>query len=506
MRRVGIKTKALAVAGGVIGLFVLFVLVSLVYLRHLEKGFSLVSNKIYPTYEKGLNLSNHFRNSKNWLVRYVIETDPEKIEIWKKNYEENFKHALDQFRAIENQSEENLKKSVEKIKEHMNVFSQKVHPIIEKHEDHLAKTAFMAALMKEYSEIIQAIQLHLNNASAGISDQKFPKGIQELKVIVSDMESAVKEPLILPLEIKTENELNFLLKEKRTYFDSKLTGFNQRFETMLSILKESNSKKELREAKLFSIKLSQLVLSEGGIFDLLKQDIDDHLFIWKAIEEVNKAYESVDEQTALFSKQVKERLDKSMVDLKITRRKSNFFFILLLASSICFVFVLHYFVEKRILVPLNNLSTIARKVEEGNFELRVSAPESEDEIKDLVLSFNSMVDKLGRSRKQLFLATEEIIQQYQKLKKHHTEPLAEPLEKEADIPKGGLRFFDNMSHEIRTPLAIIKQAVENLKSDLLTKEQTRKTIEFADQAIGRLNNLVTIYIDLSEKKETKKPV
>lgn len=495
MRRVGIQTKALAVTGGLIGLFVLFVAASLVYLRYLEKGFSLVSNKIYPTYEKALNLSSQFRSSKNWLVRYVIETDPEKIELWKKNYENNFKQTLNQFQKIEDQSDKSLKESIVKMKDHLNLFSEKVRPIIEKHEDHLAKVAFMAALMKEHSKIIEAIQFHLNHASSGISGQKLLNKIQELSVMASNMESIIKEPLILPLEIKTESELNALLKEKRTYFDSKLLSFNQTFEVMLSSLKESSAKKELREAKLSSLKLSQLVLSEGGIFDLLKQDIDDYLFIWKTIEDVNKAYESVDKKTVLFSQQIKEKLDASIRGLKIARKKSHFFFMLLLIFSVCFIFILHYFVKTRVLAPLNNLSTIALKVEEGNLELREPVPEQEDEIRDLVLSFNSMIDKLSRSRKQLCLATEEIIFQYKKIGTKMHEP---------SVSKVGADFFENMSHEFRSPLAIIKQAIENLKSGALTKEQIDKTIEIENRAVDRLKNLVTIYVDLSEKKVTKK--
>lgn len=413
MQRVSIQTKALAVMGGLIGLFILFVLVSLAYLRHLEKGFSLVSNKIYPTYEKALNLSSHFRSSKNWLVRYVIETDPEKIELWKKNYEENFKSTLDQFQALKNQSEENLIKSVEKIKGHLNFFSEKVSPIIGKHEDRLAKIAFMAGLVKEHSEIIHGIQFHLNNALSGGTDQESQKGIQGLLTIISKLEPIFKEPLILPLEIKTESELRSLLKEKRVYFDSNLIDFNKLFKTVFSALKESNKKKELRGAKLFSLKLNHLVLSDGGIFDILKQDVDDYLFIWKAIEDVNKAHESVVEETALFSQQIKEKLDASMSGLKIARERSNLFFALLLVFSICFIFVLHYFIKTRTLV-LNNLLTIARKVEEGNLELKGSVPRQEDEIRDLILSFNSMIDKISRSRKQLCIATEEIISQYKK--------------------------------------------------------------------------------------------
>lgn len=65
-------------------------------------------------------------------------------------------------------------------------------------------------------------------------------------------------------------------------------------------------------------------------------------------------------------------------------------------------------------------------------------------------------------------------------------------------------MFENIFHELRSPLAIIKQAIENLKSGALTKEQMNKTIEIADRATDRLKNVVTICVDLSKEKLTKK--
>lgn len=116
-----------------------------------------------------------------------------------------------------------------------------------------------------------------------------------------------------------------------------------------------------------------------------------------------------------------------------------------------------YFLSRRILQPIRDLTQTARKIEVERMDRRIEVPPAKDELAELALTFNHMLDRLERGFKQ---------QQ---------------------------RFVSDASHELRTPVTVILGY-----SDLLSR-WGRKDANVLDEGITAIRSEAEDMQDLIEK-------
>ncbi|MEL5897904.1 HAMP domain-containing sensor histidine kinase [Clostridium sporogenes] len=141
-----------------------------------------------------------------------------------------------------------------------------------------------------------------------------------------------------------------------------------------------------------------------------------------------------------------------------------------------FIVLLSSILAKHITRPIIKLQEASKKIEEGNFEVKI-CPSSRDEIGELAKSFKSMVDTIK----------EQIVT----IKKDR-DALKE-LEMSRKI------FFDNVTHELKTPITTILGYSEIIEENGFTDEEFfKKGISHVIQESERLNRMVVELLNLSK--------
>jgi two-component system OmpR family sensor kinase len=107
-----------------------------------------------------------------------------------------------------------------------------------------------------------------------------------------------------------------------------------------------------------------------------------------------------------------------------------------------------------ILAPLDNLTTTARTISSQNLSRRVHTPDARGEMRHLVDTFNSMLDKLERS----FLSQQHLLQ--------------------------------DVSHELRTPLTVLRGEVDLALKKVRSPEEYSRVLSLTLREINRLNSLI----------------
>jgi signal transduction histidine kinase len=127
--------------------------------------------------------------------------------------------------------------------------------------------------------------------------------------------------------------------------------------------------------------------------------------------------------------------------------------------------------------PIKELSTAARKVAGGNFDVQVPADRA-DEMGTLAAAFNEMTAKLGRAREL-------------EMQLHQAE-------------KGAVvgRLAAAIAHEIRNPLNYINLTLDHLRSSFAPSDQNKRTtfIRLTDQLkteVARINRHITDFLKYS---------
>ncbi|MCK4509409.1 MAG: HAMP domain-containing protein [Desulfuromonadales bacterium] len=139
--------------------------------------------------------------------------------------------------------------------------------------------------------------------------------------------------------------------------------------------------------------------------------------------------------------------------------------VLLLTGGISLIF--HRFVRQ----PLQTISTKMAQVEEGDLTVTLE-PQSDDEVGRLMVSFNSMVERLR-------LANDELQScHYQQMER--VDRLASVGEMSAGI-----------AHEIKNPLAAISGAVTVLADDFAENDPRREVVNKVLEQIARLDKAAT---------------
>jgi signal transduction histidine kinase len=131
--------------------------------------------------------------------------------------------------------------------------------------------------------------------------------------------------------------------------------------------------------------------------------------------------------------------------------------------------IVGYFIIKNSLIPVKKVIDEVKNIEANHLEKRIKSYTSNDEIEQLVTTFNFMLDKLDDS--------------FKKIK----------------------RFSNDVSHELKTPLTVIRGEIElGLRKDRTNKEYKQilhTTLEETKQLQELINSL--LFLSKANKKEMK---
>lgn len=120
----------------------------------------------------------------------------------------------------------------------------------------------------------------------------------------------------------------------------------------------------------------------------------------------------------------------------------------------------------KILIPIKNITKTANEITVSDFSKTINQPKNDDEIKDLVDSFNGMIKRLKEG--------------VQKIE----------------------RFNNDVSHELKTPLTVIKGEVEITLDKLREPEEYIKSMKIIDEEAEQIKNIVDGLLLLSRYSKT----
>lgn len=137
------------------------------------------------------------------------------------------------------------------------------------------------------------------------------------------------------------------------------------------------------------------------------------------------------------------------------------FFSVFLASAIIACFAC-YFVMKRFLRPIVELSDKSMKVAKGDFSVSIEEKSRIPEVKKCLESFNVMVKELNK---------------------------VEMLSND---------FVSNVSHEFKTPLSVIRSNINILENSSLTEKEREQCINYINTSIDKLSTLISNVLKISK--------
>jgi len=205
---------------------------------------------------------------------------------------------------------------------------------------------------------------------------------------------------------------------------------------------------------------------------------NDHLvfaskeFDFKDIEKIihkKKLFSTVERkesQTALYVLKFNKPFDGAIAVFKddIDEGFENVITIIIALESILFLLfmLLANKMVNKILKPIQNISTVAKDISIHNFQDKIPLTQSEDEIQDLIDTFNTMVNRLKDGVEKLD------------------------------------RFNSDVSHELKTPLTVINGKIElALKKDRDT-EYYKETMEVIRSESYKIQKIVEELLQLSK--------
>jgi signal transduction histidine kinase/ActR/RegA family two-component response regulator len=176
-------------------------------------------------------------------------------------------------------------------------------------------------------------------------------------------------------------------------------------------------------------------------------------------------------------------------------QKSEF---IIAAIGILGASIIAWLVARHLLKPIQNLTTAASDLADGNLERRVKS-DREDELGTLAHSFDRMAQQLKDSFANLAESNENLENRV----KQRTVDLEEAIKIAESSNRAKGNFLANMSHELRTPLNSILGYAQVLQRDRNLYDSQIEELKIIQQSGNHLLTLIDDVLDFS-KIEAKK--
>lgn len=149
-------------------------------------------------------------------------------------------------------------------------------------------------------------------------------------------------------------------------------------------------------------------------------------------------------------------------EIRQTLKMYNRIIWLVTLFEVLVVLIITYALTQRIINPIKKLVQASRRIAEGDFSQKIPiSNNSDDEINELVSSFNYMTEKLENL---------EIMRK---------------------------SFISNVSHELRSPLTSIRGFVEGILDKTIPDEKRDFYLTLVKEEVIKLNNLINQLLELS---------
>lgn len=223
--------------------------------------------------------------------------------------------------------------------------------------------------------------------------------------------------------------------------------FEKKITDMLEFLKED-------ELKSISVKLVKIRRD----FRRLKQLNRGYLFL------VNVVMAGSANEFLFLSKNIREQANHNQLDianktgLSSDSIQNNFY---LVSSFSIFIIIIYVYLSRRILIPINVMTGVFKRLSQGEEIDGIPSVKREDEIGDLaraaeIFHQNNQLTKDLLVQSQDMIANQEVLNIQLEQEKERAESAA----------KSKSMFLANMSHEIRTPMNGIVGLVDLLKKPM----------------------------------------
>ena len=160
---------------------------------------------------------------------------------------------------------------------------------------------------------------------------------------------------------------------------------------------------------------------------------------------------------------------------KYEEREKNLFrgFLVIEAVFAALTCILLYFVIKKVMKPLPQLSDAVTKIASGKYDEKLPT-KGKDEIAILSGKINDLSDKISESIYELQETSEE-----------------------------KQNFIDDLGHEIRTPLTTISGYAEYLNMAVVTEEEKKSSLDYIISESHRLEHLSATLLQLASIRKSK---
>jgi len=149
-------------------------------------------------------------------------------------------------------------------------------------------------------------------------------------------------------------------------------------------------------------------------------------------------------------------------EIRQTLKMYNRIIWLVTLFEVLVVLIITYALTQRIITPIKKLAQASRRIAEGDFSQKIPIPNnSDDEISELISSFNYMTEKL------------ENLEMMRK------------------------SFISNVSHELRSPLTSIRGFVEGILDRTIPDDKRDFYLTLVKEEVIKLNNLINQLLELS---------
>lgn len=136
-------------------------------------------------------------------------------------------------------------------------------------------------------------------------------------------------------------------------------------------------------------------------------------------------------------------------------------FLVIAASCLLVGFVLIWFLTKKMVTPLQQMSSAAKRFAVGDFSYRVNIS-GNDELSDLEYAFNEMADALDK------------------------------------LESSRRSFVANVSHELKTPMTSIAGFIDGILDGTIPKSKEDYYLKLVSDEVRRLSRLVVVMLNMSK--------